>query len=94
MDERTLSLSRAAQAVTAAVFCLFLAGLGLAHVLLPDRARSETENRTLAQRPELTWSALADGSFTKAAGLRRRAGDLSGGPVSRPGRLDGDEDPV
>ena len=37
MDERTLSLSRAAQAVTAAVFCLFLAGLGLAHVLLPDR---------------------------------------------------------
>lgn len=48
-------------------FCLFLGGFLVWHVLLPDRARSETENRTLAQRPVLTWSALADGSFTRAA---------------------------
>ena len=49
-----------------AFFCLFLGGLLAWHLLLPDRERSETENRTLAQRPELTWSALADGSYTKA----------------------------
>ena len=49
-----------------AFFCLFLGGLLAWHLLLPDRERSETENRTLARRPELTWSALADGSFTRA----------------------------
>ena len=31
-----------------AFFCLFLGALLAAHVLLPDRAKSETENRTLA----------------------------------------------
>lgn len=47
-----------------AFFCLFLGGLLAWHVLLPDRARSETENRTLAQRPAFSWAALASGSFT------------------------------
>lgn len=45
-------------------FCLFLGGLLAWHVLLPDRARSETENRVLAQRPAFSWAALADGSLT------------------------------
>ena len=49
-----------------ALFSLFLGGLLVWHVLLPDRARSEVENRTLAQRPEFSWSALADGSYTAA----------------------------
>ena len=66
MDERTLSLSRAAQAVTAAVFCLFLAGLGLAHVLLPDRTFSPVENRNLSQMPAFSWRALAEGDYTAA----------------------------
>lgn len=60
-------MTKAYSRFLAACFCLFLGGLLVWHVLMPDRARSETENRTLAQRPELTWSALADGSFTKAA---------------------------
>ena len=60
-------MTKAYSRFLAAFFCLFLGGLLVWHVLLPDRVRSETENRTLAQRPELTWSALADGSFTKAA---------------------------
>lgn len=47
-----------------AFFCLFLGGLLAWHVLLPDRERSETENRTLAQRPAFSWAALASGSFT------------------------------
>ena len=48
-------------------FCAFLGGLLAWHLLLPDRDRSETENRLLAQRPAFSWSALADGSFAKAA---------------------------
>ena len=47
-----------------AFFCLFLGGLLAWHVLLPDRARSETENRALAQRPAFSWAALASGGFT------------------------------
>lgn len=48
-----------------AFFCLFLAGLLIWHLLLPDRAQSETENRTLAQFPEFSWAALVDGSYTE-----------------------------
>ena len=46
-------------------FCLFLGGLMVWHLLLPDREKSETENRTLAQWPEFSWESLVDGSFTE-----------------------------
>ena len=49
-----------------AFFCLFLGGLLVWHILLPDRTHSETENRTLAQFPAFRWEALVDGSFTEA----------------------------
>lgn len=52
--------------LTAALFCLFLGGLLTWHVLLPDRERSEAENRTLAQTPSFSWAGLRDGSFTKS----------------------------
>lgn len=48
-----------------ALFCLFLGGLLVLHMVLPDRERSEVENRTLAQWPEFSWEALKDGSFTE-----------------------------
>ena len=48
-----------------AFFCVFLGGLLVWHVLLSDREKSETENRTLAQAPEFSWTALVDGSYTK-----------------------------
>jgi len=48
-----------------AFFCLFLGALLAAHVLLPDRDKSETENRTLAQLPEFSWEALKSGEFTE-----------------------------
>lgn len=51
----------------AALFCLFLGGLLACHIALPDRERSEAENRLLAQAPEFSWEGLKDGSFTKAA---------------------------
>ena len=47
-------------------FCLFLGGLLAVHVLLPDRDKSETENRTLAKLPEFSWESLKDGSYTEA----------------------------
>lgn len=47
-------------------FCLFLGGLLVVHALLPDREKSETENRTLAQLPEFSWETLKDGTYTEA----------------------------
>lgn len=49
-----------------AFFCVFLGGLLVWHILLPDREKSETENRTLAQVPEFSWATLVDGSYTDA----------------------------
>ena len=66
-------MTKIAQRVTAAVFCLFLAGFGLAHVLLPDRDFSPVENRSLEGLPAFSWSALADGGYT--AGLERYLAD-------------------
>ena len=48
-----------------ACFCVFLGGLLVWHLLLPDRDRSDVENRTLARFPEFSWEDLKDGSFTK-----------------------------
>lgn len=49
-----------------AVFCAFLGGLLVWHILLPDRDKSETENRTLTQAPVFSWESLKDGSYTQA----------------------------
>ena len=48
-----------------AFFAIFLGGLFLWHIVLPDRERSETENRTLAQLPAFTWQGLKDGTYTE-----------------------------
>ncbi len=66
-------MTKTAQRVTAALFCLFLAGLGLLHLLLPDRTFSPVENRNLKQLPAFSWSTLADGSYT--AGLETYLAD-------------------
>ena len=49
-----------------AFFCVFLGGLLLWHILLPDREKSETENRTLAQVPAFSWASLRAGSYKAA----------------------------
>ena len=59
-------MSKISQRVTATLFCVFLAGLGLLHLLLPDRGFSPVENRNLKQTPAFSWPALADGSYTAA----------------------------
>ncbi len=59
-------MTKAYSRALAAFFCLFLGGMLAWHLVLPDRERSEAENRTLAQVPAFSWSALADGSYTAA----------------------------
>nr|WP_326185761.1 DHHW family protein [uncultured Oscillibacter sp.] len=49
-----------------AFFCVFLGGLLAWHILLPDREKSEAENRALAQPPAFSWESLKDGSYTGA----------------------------
>lgn len=46
-----------------ALFCTFVFGLSVLSFCLPDRERSQEENRTLAQWPSYSWEAVKDGSF-------------------------------
>lgn len=55
---------RARQGVLLALLLLgVIACLLLGSLISHDRAYSESENRKLAQKPDFTWSALADGSY-------------------------------
>ncbi|MCD7813172.1 MAG: hypothetical protein LUH20_03820 [Lachnospiraceae bacterium] len=45
------------------LFAVLIFGFAIATILAPDEEYSETENRTLAQMPELSLGALLDGSF-------------------------------
>ena len=49
------------------IFCLFLGGLGLASVLMPDKRFSEMENRNLRPLPELTVNKVTSGRFMTEA---------------------------
>ena len=57
-------MTKTSQRVTAIIFCVFLAGFGLLHIILPDRTFSPVENRSLSQFPEFSWKSLLDGSYT------------------------------
>lgn len=57
-------MSKISQRITVLIFCGFLAGFGILHILLPDRDFSPVENRTLAQTPDFSWAGLLDGSYT------------------------------
>lgn len=59
-------MTKAYSRLLTAFFCLFLGGLLAWHVVLPDRDKSETENRTLAQMPAFSWESLKDGSYTES----------------------------
>lgn len=64
MKQDNKKIARISQVITAVLFCAFLAGFGLLHILLPDRTFSPVENRTLSKMPDFSWSALVDGSYT------------------------------
>ena len=50
-----------------AVFVLFLAGMAVASLLLPDRSFSEMENRNLRPVPELTTGRFTSGRYMSEA---------------------------
>lgn len=47
------------------LFFAVLCSFWMADVLLPDRLYSDWEKRMLAQKPDLSWSAVVDGSYGK-----------------------------
>ena len=60
-----MKLQKTMQIVTAVLFCLFIGGFGLVHILLPDQSFSPVENRYLSQLPAFSASKLVDGSYTE-----------------------------
>ncbi len=49
--------------ITVALFCLIIASLMLAHIILPDKDISESERRHLASLPKLSANSLLDGVY-------------------------------
>jgi hypothetical protein len=49
-----------------ALFCLFLVGFGVAHLILPDRTFSQQENRYLSQFKAPTLSTVRSGKFMES----------------------------
>lgn len=48
---------------TITTFCILIFGFTVATLVKPDSEYSETENRTLAQMPEVTVASVLDGTF-------------------------------
>ncbi|MBR6045177.1 MAG: hypothetical protein IKP47_06040 [Ruminococcus sp.] len=55
---------RAADIITAAVFAVFLSVFAVMLIVSKDRDFSEMENRTLAQKPEVSFENIKSGKFT------------------------------
>lgn len=64
---------RAGSIITISVFVLFLFGFALTLLVLPDKDFSEVENRSLAQKPELSLSEITEGRFSD--GLEKYVSD-------------------
>lgn len=59
-----MTMTKAYSRFITVLFCGFIGGMFLLSIILPDRERSETENRLLAQWPEFSWESLKSGEFT------------------------------
>ncbi len=55
---------KAPAVIMTAVFLIFVFGFAAAFLVTGDREFSETENRSLAQKPEFSWEAVKSGKFT------------------------------
>lgn len=62
MDNRKKS-KRRIERLIGGIFILCLFGVMLVNLIIPDREMSEEENRMLASKPKLSFSALANGDF-------------------------------
>lgn len=55
------------QILVSCIFCIFVGGMALLSLLLPDRSFSELENRNLQPLPELTANRVTSGRFMSEA---------------------------
>lgn len=61
MKQRTFNI------LLTVLFCLFIGGMFLGSLILPDKTFSQMENRNLEQAPKLSWNSVTSGEFmTKA----------------------------
>ena len=65
--------NRISDMIMTAVFLLFVFGFAAALLIAKDKDFSETENRTLAQKPKFGWEEIKEGRFT--AGLESYISD-------------------
>lgn len=49
------------------LFCIFIGGIAVVSILIPDKSFSEMENRNLRLFPELTWNRFTSGRFMTEA---------------------------
>ncbi|MBE6708298.1 MAG: hypothetical protein E7578_03535 [Ruminococcaceae bacterium] len=47
-----------------ALFCVFIFGFAILHILIPDKEKSESENRVLEKFPEFSSESLFSGEYT------------------------------
>ena len=58
-------MEKAKKIAVIAVFALLIFGLAITHIILPDKAFSDTERGALQQMPELSADSLENGKFQK-----------------------------
>ena len=54
---------RRSELLTVVLFCIVVASMTLAYIVMPDKNFSEQENRDLATFPELTKESFFSGEF-------------------------------
>lgn len=64
LQQSLASRSKASSLLTVILSALMIYGLAAAFVILPDKDRSDTENRTLAVAPKFSLSSFLSGDFT------------------------------
>ena len=65
MDKDNKNVKKASSVIMTAVFVVFVFGFAAALLIKGDREFSETENRNLAQKPDLNWQDVKDGKFSE-----------------------------
>ncbi len=58
--------SRICDIIITVLFCLFIGGFTFLHIITPDRAYSENENRALEKFPEFSSDAILSGDFAES----------------------------
>lgn len=63
-EKKLAPKSRICDVLLTILFCLFIGGFTLSHIITPDRDYSERENRVLQNLPEFTFESLFSGDYT------------------------------